>query len=318
LLILQIFVVILTLFWYVLYKGGVTLKKWICSIIGVLLLTITIANEASAASIKVYINGEQKIFPQAPVMENGRTLVPLRGIFEGLGADVEWDNATRSITATKEKTTVYLKIGSKQAKVDGKSVTIDVPAKIINGSTMVPIRFVSESLGAEVKWDAAASAVLIESSTKTIKFYSEVSNHYETLETYGDLLVSYRNFLDIAVDEIFFFDTRNTLDTAIKYYDQNVDAYNNLINPTNSMISKGRSFNQDLNDMNNILKDYKTSLEHYADAIYYLEQYYYSNSNSDFDNYLDSHGDAFDYALNGSTTSNDGYMEFYNKLQSYK
>jgi hypothetical protein len=138
------------------------LKKWLCSIVGVLLLLITIANSTSAASsIKVYINGEQKFFPQAPVIENGRTLVPLRGIFEGLGAVVKWDNGTRSITATKEKTNIYLKIGSKDAKVNGKIVKIDVPAKIINGSTMVPIRFVSESLGAEVSWDAKSNVINI-------------------------------------------------------------------------------------------------------------------------------------------------------------
>jgi Copper amine oxidase N-terminal domain len=293
-------------------------KKTIFILIGALIFTFVNIDGASANAIKVYINGEQKFFPQAPFTENGRTLVPLRGIFEGLGAEVKWDNATQSITATKEKTNIYLKLGSKQAKVDGKSVTIDVPAKAINGSTMVPIRFVSESLGAEVKWDASASAVRIESSTKTLKFYSNVSHHYETLETFGEIVVDHRIILGLAYDEFSLFGTRNTLNTAMDRYDDIVGAYNNLLTPTNTMIQNGRIYNQDLSDMNSILNDYKTSLEHYADSIYYLERYYYSNSSNDFNNYLDSRGYGFDYALEGSSKANDGYMEFYNKLQSYR
>jgi hypothetical protein len=295
------------------------LKKWLFSLVGVLFLSISMANEISAASIKVYINGEQEVFPQPPVMENGRTLVPLRGIFEGLGADVKWDNSTRSITATKEKTTVYLKIGSKDAKVNGTTVKIDVPAKVINGSTMVPIRFVSESLGADVKWDANASAVMIESSTKTLKFYSNVSNHYETMETVGELFIDYDlGMLTLAVDEMLFFGTNTYLKSAKEYHNINLKAYNALISPTNAMINSGKNYSQNLSSMNSILRDYEQSLAYYDDALFYLESFYYSGSDSDFDRFLNNRSVAFDYALDGRTKSNDGYLEFYNKLQSYK
>ncbi|RXT04593.1 hypothetical protein EIZ39_20185 [Ammoniphilus sp. CFH 90114] len=82
----------------------------------------------------------------------GRTLVPAKSILEALGAEVEWDGATRTVTITGDKSMV-LQIDSKIVTVDGVEYTLDVPAQIINGKTMVPIRFIGESFGAEVQWD---------------------------------------------------------------------------------------------------------------------------------------------------------------------
>ncbi|WP_422879851.1 copper amine oxidase N-terminal domain-containing protein [Neomoorella humiferrea] len=86
-------------------------------------------------------------------VEQGRTLVPLRAIFEALGADVNWDAATQTVTGTKGATIVKLTIGSTIAYVSGQAVPLDVPGKILNGRTLVPLRFISESLGAEVVYD---------------------------------------------------------------------------------------------------------------------------------------------------------------------
>ncbi|CAN0438304.1 unnamed protein product, partial [Phaeothamnion confervicola] len=87
--------------------------------------------------------------------------VPLRGIFESLGAQVEYNAATRAIQATSGATTVQLSIGSRDASVNGKIATLEVPASTIGGRTLVPLRFVSEALGAQVKWQAATHTVEI-------------------------------------------------------------------------------------------------------------------------------------------------------------
>jgi len=92
---------------------------------------------------------------------DGRVLVPLRGVFEEMGAYVQWRPARREVTASRGDRDVQLNIGSRYATVDGQRVTLDVPAQIINGATMVPIRFLSESLGAEVRWNDPSRTVMI-------------------------------------------------------------------------------------------------------------------------------------------------------------
>lgn len=85
---------------------------------------------------------------------DGRFLVPMRSIFESLGASVDWDGTTRTVTGFKDDVLVRLIIDDKSAMVNGKKYELDVPAQIINSRTYVPLRFISESLGADVNWDA--------------------------------------------------------------------------------------------------------------------------------------------------------------------
>ena len=88
----------------------------------------------------------------APVTQDGRVLVPLRDIFEGLGARVDYDDLNRTITARRRGTVVHMALGSRRAEINGQRVRLDVPANTIYGSTMVPLRFVSEALGAIVNY----------------------------------------------------------------------------------------------------------------------------------------------------------------------
>ncbi len=117
--------------------------------------------------ITVSVNGENVVFDQAPVIENDRTLVPMRAIFEALGATVEWDGETRTVTSTKDNTTIKLTIDSADMYVGDSVVTLDVPAKIISDRTMVPVRAISEAMDCVVEWDGDARAVIITTETAT-------------------------------------------------------------------------------------------------------------------------------------------------------
>lgn len=111
--------------------------------------------------IKLYVNGEEPYFEVAPFIKNGGTLVPFRAITEALNADVKWDNKKRSVTVIRNEITMVLIINSNIAYVNGEQVKLDVPATIVEGSTVVPIRFVSERLNATVKWDAETQSIVI-------------------------------------------------------------------------------------------------------------------------------------------------------------
>ena len=128
------------------------------------LVSLISGTSASAQGISVQLDGRNLYFDQPPAMIDGRLLVPLRGIFEALSADVLYDAATRSIKATKGSTVVQLQLGSRTALIDGRTVYLDVPADTVGGRTMVPLRFVSESLGADVKWSGATKTVVINST----------------------------------------------------------------------------------------------------------------------------------------------------------
>ncbi len=128
-----------------------------------LVMVFVLAIPAMAA--QVYINGNQLDVKTAN--ENGTTLVSLRAIFQSLGATVNWDESTQTVTASKAQTNIKLHIGSSTAYKNGQAVTLQVPGKVISGSTMVPLRFVSEALGASVKWDGAAQTINIASAAET-------------------------------------------------------------------------------------------------------------------------------------------------------
>lgn len=117
--------------------------------------------QISFDKIRVIIDGELMTFEQPPVMKDGSTLVPMRAIFERLGASLKWNAQAQSVVATKDETKVELTLGSKAAKKNGQVMNLDVPGQLVGSHTMVPIRFISESLGASVKWDSATQTVYI-------------------------------------------------------------------------------------------------------------------------------------------------------------
>ncbi|WP_160315582.1 copper amine oxidase N-terminal domain-containing protein, partial [Thermincola ferriacetica] len=140
------------------------MKKYINLLVLVLLLTFSTAAVAEAAGdITVLVNNHKIAFPdQKPYIDkNNRTLVPVRFVSEALGAKVDWNAETRVVTISKEDRTITLKIGESKAAVNGRTRYFDTKAVIAGSRTMVPLRFISECLGATVEWLAKTRTVKI-------------------------------------------------------------------------------------------------------------------------------------------------------------
>jgi len=113
-------------------------------------------------SISILVNEKILQLDVPPVIVQGRVLVPLRAIFESLSAEVDWDSDAKTVTGRKGNTVVKLKINDKYATINDKVRELDVPAVIVNGRTLVPIRFIAESLGASVLWDGDKRLVKVD------------------------------------------------------------------------------------------------------------------------------------------------------------
>jgi hypothetical protein len=147
--------------------GGKQVKKKLVGtflIIVILLLSInTVAMGAS--EIPVYYNGERIVFDVNPIMVGGRTMVPMRAIFETFGATVDYDQGSNQITGTKGSREIKLRVGNTNATVANSGIVtpyiLDVPPMIRDGRTLVPLRFIGQALGASVNWDDKTRTVTI-------------------------------------------------------------------------------------------------------------------------------------------------------------
>lgn len=115
----------------------------------------------TSGNISIILNGKPLNFSQAPYMANDTTMVPMRVIFEALGADVNYDSDSQKITATKGDIVVELMLGEKSAKKNGENIALDAAAVTKNGNTMVPLRFVAEALQAQVDWNGSLQIIAI-------------------------------------------------------------------------------------------------------------------------------------------------------------
>lgn len=131
-----------------------------------------VAAEAGSAdgALRLVVDGEELQTDAPPVMQNDRVLVPMRSLFEAVGLTVGWDGETGTVTGENEETAITLKIGEKEALVSGQTVTLDVPAVILNDRTYVPVRFVSESAGLYVEWIGAYKTVSVRSEKLGVYF----------------------------------------------------------------------------------------------------------------------------------------------------
>lgn len=113
--------------------------------------------------IGIEVNGKRLSFDdQPPMIKNSRTLVPVRAIFEAIGATVEWDDSTKTVTAKKGDDTVRLTINDPILKKNDTSFKLEVPAQIVGGRTMVPARAVAEAFDLKVNWDGRTKTVFVD------------------------------------------------------------------------------------------------------------------------------------------------------------
>ncbi len=120
------------------------------------MLVLTIGSSAMS------VDGTPATLDSPPIIREGRTLLPVRAVIEALEGSVGWDAAARKATVTLGAHTVEVWIGSRQARVDGMYVALDVAAIIVNSRTLLPLRFVAENLGCVVTWDPVGRTVTIE------------------------------------------------------------------------------------------------------------------------------------------------------------
>ncbi|MGO8672466.1 MAG: copper amine oxidase N-terminal domain-containing protein [Capsulimonadaceae bacterium] len=114
------------------------------------------------APISVAVNGSPVSFTGvAPMETNGAVLVPLRGVFQAMGASVDYNSNTHTIFARKGNATVVLPLGATVAAVNGEAQTLSQPAVVVDGTTLVPLRFIAEALGGYVEWHEADESVAI-------------------------------------------------------------------------------------------------------------------------------------------------------------
>ncbi len=160
---------------------------------GTLMLPFAYGAENNTQKIRVYLNGDEvKFTSQAPTVVDRRTLIPLRGIFEKMGYSIAWEPNTKTSTISNPLQTITIRSGHKTMQADNRSITLDVPAQIINGSLMIPLRAVAECTGAVVTWDANTKSIYVNSSRKNqvaismddyVKEYSSILDGLDRVNT---------------------------------------------------------------------------------------------------------------------------------------
>ena len=207
-----------------------------------LCFVMSFINVFAESDIRVTVNGALLGFDQPPIIENGRTLVPMRAIFEALGCKVEYyAGEEQYVFATKGLDTISLVIGSDMMFLNSETeIPLDVPARIENSRTLIPLRAVSEALGANVKWDEAERAVIIESKQgahhierKLLTQKLEDKIDFEAYIAYPFIESNGNEFID-QINKEYEDDARASLTEALGFYhevleDEDITAEDNVM-----------------------------------------------------------------------------------------
>ncbi len=174
------------------------MKKFICAAMAAVMM----CGNVFAAEISVNLNGEAVEFSaQEPVIVDGRTLIPLRGVFEMLGYEITWDNDTKTAEFAKDDINVVVAANASEFTVNGESIALDVPAQIINGSMMLPLRAIGEATGLSVSWDSDSKTVDLNSG-ETVSEEETESVTEKATETTTSAAVENVTKISFTADEI--------------------------------------------------------------------------------------------------------------------
>ena len=136
-------------------------RSVLCILLCVSMFMCIVSTGSAEANISVILDGNFLSFDVPPQIIDGRTMVPMRTIFEAMGAFVNWNGNSRTIVATKDDTMIIMQIDNPVLNKDGVSIQLDVPPQIVDDRTLVPIRAVAESFDAQVSWHGDTSTVII-------------------------------------------------------------------------------------------------------------------------------------------------------------
>lgn len=219
--------------------------------------------------------------------------------------------------------------------VNGKAVT-DVEAKVIDGSTYVPLRAISEMLGAEVGYDSATKTAIINThqskeqvsikddsaqveqlkkDIETIKLYSKIANHYRML------LVTDDSISDIGTQMSFSFNyiyqnLQNPLDNAYDQIDFAIKMYNESLDSTNKLIAEASANGIDISNINTVLNHQFDTIDKYKLAYEKLNSFYIQQTDDNYSSFSMQQKEAFEEGVKGRSLALKGYFNFYNKTQN--
>lgn len=134
-------------------------------------------------AIRAMINGKEAKFDVPPVVKDGRTLIPIRGVSQSFGAKIDWNAETKTVTITKDGKEIILTLGSNVALVNGEEVTIDVALGAMEGRTVVPLRFIGEIFGANVQWNSTDQTVVIDTEEEAVEEPAQENTTDQTQDT---------------------------------------------------------------------------------------------------------------------------------------
>ncbi|MBB6217782.1 tetratricopeptide (TPR) repeat protein [Anaerosolibacter carboniphilus] len=161
------------------------MKKLVLALVIILVCVLNpLLAVAGNEGIQVKVNNELIQLDVQPTIVNNRVIVPVRAVFEALGIQVGWDETTKTVIGTKDELTIKLPIGNKSAIKNNRSVSLDVPATINGGRTLIPLRFIAESIGANVEWDGINKIVSISMESEEYQVI-EVSDVNELIKAIG-------------------------------------------------------------------------------------------------------------------------------------
>ncbi|MGX4584008.1 stalk domain-containing protein [Paenibacillus chitinolyticus] len=217
-----------------------------------------------------------------------------------------------------------------KVKVNGNFVNSDVPGINLDGTTMLPVRAISEALGAEVKWDQNTYTASISSSPRSssanedirnIKMYSKLAEQYKRIIVLGDAIANLSNMLSYSETAIMNdVDNAKVLANATKQINNAVNMYNTTMETTNAVKKEAESSNIEgayMYDAELIFKEYSDGINYFKESYKGLEKLAQQKSEANFNIYFDNRTKGFDILTDNRYYANERYFEYYNKIQNY-
>ena len=133
----------------------------IITLITLLFSVVTCFAETANAEIKVELNGEEVAFDQGPILVDEKPMIPLRAVFEKMGASVSWDNSTETVVAMCKDTIVMLQIGNEKLFKLDEVIVLETAPMLVNDRTLIPIHAISDIWGCDIEWNSETNEVVI-------------------------------------------------------------------------------------------------------------------------------------------------------------